>query len=558
MEKSSEYFNGRKLNTSKKEKYTYIEIFQFMKIKKLTIKNFRSYKDENSVFFNNLTAFVGRNDVGKSSVLEALDIFFHDGKGIIKLEKDDINKYNRENGNNDIVITVSFTDLPGKVVLDETNETTLTNEYLLNTDGDLQIRKTFKGASTTASNIKVSIIANHPTNTQCRQLLQKKQADLAKQIDDLGIGCEDKRKNALMRSAIWNHFQDDLQLAETELDVASKDGDIKSIWDKLQLSLPYYSLFQSDRKNSDGDDEVQDPLKVAVKQILNQTDLQEKLNQVAHSVQEALQQVSNLTLEKIKEMNPEIANSLHPNIDFACLKWPEVFKNVSISGDNDIPINKRGSGVKRLVLINFFRAEAERRQRENNNSGVIYAIEEPETSQHKEHQRILISALLSLSRQNNTQVIITTHSADVVKNLGFDNIRLITNNEDDGKRINDVEQKVLPTPSLNEVNYLAFGDMSWEYHNELYGFLQATAMDDDSKNSKEKYFDPWLKDKGCNMMKTWKRIKPDGTQETYDVTLQTYIRDCIHHPENDKNTPFTHDELCASIKKMIEIVESLN
>lgn len=529
-----------------------------MKIKKLTINNFRGYKDEISVLFNDLTAFVGRNDVGKSSVLEALDVFFHDGKGLVKLEKADINKQNRDSNNSDIVITVSFTDLPIKVIIDETNETTLRDEYLLNSDGDLQIRKTFKGASTTASNIKVAIIANHPTNSQCSKLLQKKQADLVKQIDELGIDCEDKRKNALMRSAIWNHFQDDLQLSETELEVASKDGDIKSIWDKLQLSLPYYSLFQSDRKNSDGDDEVQDPLKAAVKQILSQSDLQEKLNQVAHSVQETLQQVSNLTLEKIKEMNPEIANSLHPNIDFASLKWPEVFKNVSISGDNDIPINKRGSGVKRLVLINFFRAEAERRQRDNNNSGVIYAIEEPETSQHKEHQRILISALKNLSQQNNTQVIITTHSADVVKSLGFDNIRLITNNEDDGKKINNVEQKILPTPSLNEVNYLAFGDMSWEYHNELYGYIQATAMDDDSKNGKEKYFDQWLQDKGCNMKKTWERIKNDGSQEAYVVTLQTYIRNYIHHPENDKNEPFTHDELCVSIQKMIEIVELLN
>ena len=63
-----------------------------MKIKSLKIKNFRGYKGEVLIDFDDFTAFVGKNDIGKSSVLEALDIFFNDGKGIIKQDKDDINK----------------------------------------------------------------------------------------------------------------------------------------------------------------------------------------------------------------------------------------------------------------------------------------------------------------------------------------------------------------------------------------------------------------------------------------------------------------------------------
>ena len=51
-----------------------------MKIKTVKIKNFRSYKDEVEIEFGNLTAFVGKNDIGKSTILEALEIFL-----IIKL-----------------------------------------------------------------------------------------------------------------------------------------------------------------------------------------------------------------------------------------------------------------------------------------------------------------------------------------------------------------------------------------------------------------------------------------------------------------------------------------
>lgn len=65
-----------------------------MKIKTITIKNFRAYKDETVVEFGNLTTFVGRNDIGKSTVLEALDIFFNDGAGSVKLDKSDINQDN--------------------------------------------------------------------------------------------------------------------------------------------------------------------------------------------------------------------------------------------------------------------------------------------------------------------------------------------------------------------------------------------------------------------------------------------------------------------------------
>ena len=47
-----------------------------MKIKSLRIINLRGYKGEVTIDFDDFTAFVGKNDIGKSSILEALDIFF--------------------------------------------------------------------------------------------------------------------------------------------------------------------------------------------------------------------------------------------------------------------------------------------------------------------------------------------------------------------------------------------------------------------------------------------------------------------------------------------------
>lgn len=526
-----------------------------MKIKALKIENFRGYKNQVSIDFSDFTAIVGRNDIGKSTIMEALDIFFHDGKGLIKLDKGDIN--NTEKDNFDVVISASFIDLPQSVVIDETCQTTLKEEFLLNSNGELEIIKRFKNASTTATNLKISIKANHPTNPECSDLLLMKQSDLKKKVDDLGLHCEDKRVNSIMRASIWEHYKSNLLFDEIEIDVNSKDGDIRALWSKLQTYMPYFSLFQSDRKNTDGDNEVQDPLKEAVKQIIHDPELQEKLDYVAIKVKEKLQEVSDLTLAKIKEMNETIAESLHPQIPKTeDLKWADVFKGLSIAGDGDIPINKRGSGVKRLILLNFFRAEAERRQKLDNNPNIIYAIEEPETSQHKIHQRLLLDSLLKISQDNKSQIIITTHSSFLVKQLKFEQIKMVTENQGN-KCVVNIKKNSLPYPSLNEVNFLAFGEISEEYHNELYGFLQSKAIEEDAKYEKEKDFETWLVNKGCIQSKNWIRVKGGKPQQAQPCTINTYIRNYIHHPENNNNNRYCENDLLNSINKMRQIATSL-
>lgn len=500
-----------------------------MKISQVKISNFRGYKEETTIEINDLTVFIGKNDVGKSTILEALDVFFNEGKGLIKLDKDDINKQGVNEGNNDIRISVLFVDLPSSLIIDTTNETTLKSEYLLNAEGKLEVIKTYAKAGKE----KVVLIANHPTNPACSDLLLKKQKELQSIIKKEGIACDDEKKNAKMRKAIWMHYLDDLQLEEVEIDVTKEDA--KNVWDQLKAYMPLYSLFQSDRKNCDGDCEIQDPMKIAIQEILKESNIQTSLNQIATEIDKKLREVSDRTLEKLKEMNPEIATSLKPVIPSSeSLKWADVFKHVSISGDEDIPINKRGSGVKRLVLLNFFRAEAERSRFEKNVPDIIYAIEEPETSQHPEHQRKLIDAFVELSRGKNTQIIMTTHSPDIVKMLDFDHLKLVDGKRD--KSIVCIEEKNLPYPSLNEVNYLAFSESDEGYHNELYGYIVS---------------EDWLSEFRLGKKKRAyiKQLKNGSTQEE-QIILSEYIRHQIHHPENTLNTRFSSSELNESLGEL--------
>ena len=51
-----------------------------MKISQVYLENFRGYKNKTIINFDDLTTLIGKNDAGKSTILEALEIFFNGKK----------------------------------------------------------------------------------------------------------------------------------------------------------------------------------------------------------------------------------------------------------------------------------------------------------------------------------------------------------------------------------------------------------------------------------------------------------------------------------------------
>ena len=178
-----------------------------MKISKLKLKNFRSYRSV-EMSFENLTAIIGRNDIGKSTILEALDIFFNEGKGVVKIDSSDFNNEARGQNEEFIEIVICFIDLPTEITIDSTYKTNFQDEYLLNKDGELEVikRYRYKGLKE-----QVYLSAHHPSNPNCSDLYVKKSADLKSIIEREEIKCDNLSINAEMRSAIWKKYKDDLQ-----------------------------------------------------------------------------------------------------------------------------------------------------------------------------------------------------------------------------------------------------------------------------------------------------------------------------------------------------------
>jgi len=117
-----------------------------MRLKSVKLANFRGYQGPTVVTIDEaMTGIVGRNDYGKSTVLEALAIFFEvDGA---KADKNDMNCFRLEAGDTHFEIACEFDELPARLILDENVETTLADELLLNADGCLEIVKTFKATT---------------------------------------------------------------------------------------------------------------------------------------------------------------------------------------------------------------------------------------------------------------------------------------------------------------------------------------------------------------------------------------------------------------------------
>ncbi len=185
-----------------------------------------------------------------------------------------------------------------------------------------------------------------------------------------------------------------------------------------------YALFQSDRASKDSDGEVQNPLKGAIKTAI--AEVQEEIERIQAKVREKSVEIAELTHKALRTIDPNLAGALTPTFSPPTLqKWTGLF-SVGMDTDDNIPLNKRGSGVRRLILVSFFKAEAERKLATQSKANIIYAIEEPETSQQPGQPEDPHRILQGDRAGAECQVILTTHSPGLAADLPVDSIRFVS------------------------------------------------------------------------------------------------------------------------------------
>ncbi len=322
-----------------------------MKLRRLEIENLRGFAKPLAIEVDDFTGLIGRNDIGKSTILAAITIF-HEGEGV-KIDQGD----GSVNGEpNKVRITCEYENLPEKVILDDSFETSLKDERVLTETGRLRITKIYDCTKTKIVPTITIEADQHPVDTNGNSLLTLTLPELKKLAGELGVELEkgEASVKARIRKAIVER-SDKFTCQDTGISVSKNDS--STLWNQLLRHLPMCALFISDRSSSDKDKEAQTPMGIAVETALSA--VQEDLDKLTAHVEAHVQNVANRTLAKLQEMNPGLASELSASLRDKP-KWKDLFK-YSLSSNDNIPMDKRGSGVRRLVLLNFFRAEAERK-----------------------------------------------------------------------------------------------------------------------------------------------------------------------------------------------------
>ncbi|WP_299299034.1 ATP-binding protein [uncultured Brachybacterium sp.] len=416
-----------------------------MRLRNVEISGFRGYAEPTSISIDeSFTALVGKNDAGKSTVLEALDIYF----GNSKPEVSDFSI----GGESPIRIVCEFDTLPQELILDTSYETSLADEYLLNDNGLLSFGKEWTRSK--AGTPSLFVIANHPELDTGDELITLSKANLIKVANSLEVDSDtvsDKRTNSAYRKAVWDSTLHSGRAELTLRQVPLEAVDAKKVGEQLNLALPIYQLFKSDRVGTEKDDLAQDPAKAVIQDVLSQH--QETLDELSATMHGEISRLLGEVVAKLGEVAPDLADALSP----ANMKpnWSKAYSALEFVDDNGIPLSKRGSGTRRLVLFSFFRANAEDSQFSENNGyhrGIITAVEEPETALHADLQLETLGALTELASHEHRQVLITTHSPNLVKDVPFQSIRYIRRNAS-SREVIDARTDEDGARLIRELNY---------------------------------------------------------------------------------------------------------
>ena len=167
----------------------------------------------------------------------------------------------------------------------------------------------------------------------------------------------------------------------------------------------------------------------------------------------------------------------------------------------------------------------------------LLLLDEPDLHLHPQAQADLLRELIRITQGFNSKSVLffATHSNHMIDKEHIE--RCYKFFKPFG--VTDIERADSgPLNSHAEVNYNVFEVAGNDYHDELYGYLAST---DEGKQKLD----------GLKKKKKWK-MHANSTPR--DISLPTYIRHSIHHPENNANDPFTDEELGESIETMRDLV----
>lgn len=265
---------------------------------------------------------------------------------------------------------------------------------------------------------------------------------------------------------------------------------------------------------------------------------------------EGLVSVLNGLQSRIEEVMKTQYGETKVNFSFGIPTIDNFFKTGQILlEDNGIQtdISEKGTGMQRALALTLIQVYSQIGDKSREiTKPILFFIDEPETFLHPSAQDKLLQSLNQLS--SNHQIFITTHSPYLLKNFNSstNKLSIFSRNEHAINIEEDIQLNLFPySPSWGEINYKAFGVVSEEFHNELFGLLHNKAREDNKTydggnrtvGGSIASFDDWLIEQDSSNVVDSNHQNKNPRDNRVDKTMSSYIRNYIDHPGNDESLP---------------------
>jgi predicted ATP-dependent endonuclease of OLD family len=340
-----------------------------MKIRKFEIENYRNLKNI-SIEFRDLTIFIGKNDVGKSNILKALDLFFN------MLESEDIKELSTSRSEDSGKISGGF-DLKDYRIFNEDKSTIKLTGYI-QLDPD-ELTNIFSKGEIELEVSKGKII-RYPTNdtilisVSIRPEKNRKATFevIYMEIPQLFLFDSSKNKSLILGT-------DGLYRYEGQ--GKSIPSILINLIRKKFLKIPAVRNIEAEPIT----DETARPVETSGKSMANEFLRYEK-------------ETSRNKEEIFEQINKDISE-IFPSYKRIVSKTEDNQKKVNVYFDK-FPSSSVGTGINQLFVSIFDL---------NSYDHVIIGFEEPEIHLHPKAQRDVFNFLKRISKKK--QIVLTTHSS---------------------------------------------------------------------------------------------------------------------------------------------------
>lgn len=383
-----------------------------MEVDRVVITNFRAISDTVPFYLRPFNVLVGQNDVGKSTILKALDLF-------LGSELPNDAHPNRRTGNPKITIDLALSPSNTPIVIDEAIGTTFAQEGLTDQDGRVVIRKEWDTSKARATPDLFIMRRRFDDG----DFLLYTEAQLIKLCKDRGIQTHKANgeafNNVEKRQKLAEHYLAEQRTSTFTFEKLPTSGDSrgKRIRDAISAVLPRYQFFKADTSLAETDAAIQSYFRDVAEKALESADTRA----VEDPVRETVGRVFTSITDKINRVLPA-PEQVTPRIDF---DWAKLVKTSFATARDglEIPLSLRGDGFRRITMMAYFEHLAEEQNPDSRQ--LFFAFEEPETFLHPNAQESLFDKLADLA-STGYQVILSTHSPIIVARTDRSDLTHIT------------------------------------------------------------------------------------------------------------------------------------